>query len=342
MPVPPPTDSTTTTPDYSNGALILRLLRLTWVYKFRCIQVLGLQLVLLTVGLMGLNLTGAGIDYVRHAIDPTSAPAQWPGWLPRPAENTSVPHALLIISGAIVGLALLRSLLNYAYQVAMSLLAQHNLVVDLRSKIYDKLQRLSFRFFDENASGTIINRCTSDVQNTRTFVDGVVIQIFIMLISLTIYVIYMVNISPLLTLACMATMPLLWIRSVYFARAIRPSYVESRELMDQLVLSFTECISGIGTIKGFALEEQAEARFAADNNHVAAQRHEIFRRVSIYSPTMDVLTQRWLAGHSGPHPPRHRPGRFRRPAPAIRRPGQHRRHRRRLHPGQPHQFPPRL
>jgi ATP-binding cassette subfamily B protein len=57
------------------------------------------------------------------------------------------------------------------------------------------------------------------------------------------------------------------------------------------LLSFAECVQGIGTIKGFALEDDAAARFAADNQRVASQRYTIFRAVSIYSPTMDMLTQ---------------------------------------------------
>jgi ATP-binding cassette subfamily B protein len=253
--------------------------------------VLLLQLVLLTLGLMGLNLTGVGIDFVRDAVDAAAPPVVWPVWLPRPHPGAPALHGLLLLAGTILGLALLRAFLNYAYSVAVAQLTQHELVVDLRGQVYDKLQRLSFRFFDENASGSIINRCTSDVQNTRLFVDGVLIQGFIMLVSLSVYVAYMAHISPRLTLACLATMPILWVRSVRFAQAIRPDYEESRNLMDDLVLSFAESIQGINTIKGFALEGPAAARFAAENNQVARQREGIFQRVSIYSPTMDLLTQ---------------------------------------------------
>jgi ATP-binding cassette subfamily B protein len=67
--------------------------------------------------------------------------------------------------------------------------------------------------------------------------------------------------------------------------------VESRELMDRLVLSFAETIQGINTIKGFALESTAAARFEAENDHVAAQRNTIFREVSRFSPVMDFFTQ---------------------------------------------------
>ena len=53
-----------------------------------------------------------------------------------------------------------------------SLLAQR-IVVRLRTEVYDKLQRLSFRFLDTHESGSIINRVTGDVQAVRLFIDGV-------------------------------------------------------------------------------------------------------------------------------------------------------------------------
>lgn len=56
------------TPPLSNWALIRRLFGLVWLYRRRCFAVLGLQLVLLTIGLAGLNLTGQAIDSIRHQV----------------------------------------------------------------------------------------------------------------------------------------------------------------------------------------------------------------------------------------------------------------------------------
>ena len=52
----------------SNGELIRRLFALAWRYRLRCLQVLFIQLVLLTMGIFGLSLTGIGIDYIRRTI----------------------------------------------------------------------------------------------------------------------------------------------------------------------------------------------------------------------------------------------------------------------------------
>src|SRR6185295_20071887 len=113
-------------------------------------------------------------------------------------------------------------LLNYTSAVSVNLLVHQRLVLDLRAEVYDKLQRLSFRFFDANNTSSIITRLTSDAQSVRMFVDQVLIQSVIMVISLTVYVVYMANLSPPLTLACLATTPLLWTLSAWHTRRTQP------------------------------------------------------------------------------------------------------------------------
>ena len=54
-----------------NWALIRRLFGLAWRYRLHCLQVLGIQLLLLTMGIVGLSFTGLGIDYIRHRMDGT-------------------------------------------------------------------------------------------------------------------------------------------------------------------------------------------------------------------------------------------------------------------------------
>jgi ATP-binding cassette subfamily B protein len=89
-----------------------------------------------------------------------------------------------MLAGLILILATARAFLNYLYFVSVNKLVQQRLVVDLRGQVYDRLQRLSFRFFDANTTGSIITRVTSDVQSVRMFVDQVLIQSVIMVISL--------------------------------------------------------------------------------------------------------------------------------------------------------------
>ncbi|MFN5561313.1 MAG: ABC transporter ATP-binding protein [Opitutaceae bacterium] len=282
----------------SNWTLVRRLWGLAWRYRLRCLQVLGLQLVLLTLGLAGLSLTGVGIDYIRYVLGKEHPSLETPEiampviqFGPALPATWSPTEVILLIAGLILAMAAVRAYLNYAYSIAINGLVQLRLVVDLRAEIYDKLQRLSFRFFDANTTGSIITRVTGDVQSVRMFVDQVLIQSLIMVISLTVYIIYMVSLHPGLTLACLATTPVLWVMSMQFSRKIQPAYAQNRTLVERMVQNLAESIQGIQVTKGFGREVEDRARFDAGNDAVLAQQRSIFWRVSLFSPAVGLLTR---------------------------------------------------
>ncbi|MBA3700857.1 MAG: ABC transporter ATP-binding protein [Planctomycetes bacterium] len=270
------------------------MLALSWQYRGRCLVVLGYQVLLLAFGLLGLGALGLGIDYIHHQIRPERAVPSWPFGLAPPTEWPPLV-VIAVIAGVMLSMALARTILNYLYSVAVAHLIQAEIVVHLRAQVYDKLQRLSFRFFDANASGTIINRVTGDVQNLRLFVDGVIIQGVILVLSLVVYLVYMVQLHVALTLACLATAPLLLIASLIFSHYIRPAYARNRELVDAMVGRLTEDIQGIQVVKGFAREREASAAFARATDAVRDQQRAIFWRISLFGPGMDLLSQCNLA-----------------------------------------------
>src|SRR3954465_1010763 len=103
QPEPPKPTATT----QSNAALVRRLFGLAWRYRGHCLQVLLIQLVLLTMGIVGLSFTGLGIDYIRHQVQhiPLGAnplhlvlPERWPAL-----------QVLGVLAGAILFLALCRA-----------------------------------------------------------------------------------------------------------------------------------------------------------------------------------------------------------------------------------------
>jgi ATP-binding cassette subfamily B protein len=161
--------------------------------------------------------------------------------------------------------------------------------VDLRSSVYDKLQRLSFRFFDANESGSIINRVTGDVQAVRMFVDQVMIPVLMLVISLVFFAMYMVSIHVSLTLACLATTPLLWMLTAYFSKLVKPAYKKNRELFDDAVRVLSENAQGVHVVKGFARQPQEIEKFAQANRRVAEHKAWIFWRVSIFVPLIGFV-----------------------------------------------------
>ncbi len=298
-------------------AVLLRfLVGLAWRYRTGCICVLALQLLLLALGLSGLGLMGAGVDFIRyeagrsalaaaHAAAPTAPaadgtvaatpaaipkPPRWPfDWTPPPGASRM--GILTGVAGAILVLALIRALLNYLYTLEVTRLVQGRIVPDLRTRVYDKMQRLSFRFFDANASSSIINRVTGDVQSVRLFVDGVVMPAIVLLLSLAVYLVYMIRIHLWLTIACLGITPLLWFVTDSFARRMRPLYRQARDRVDDLVLVLNEHLNGIPVVKGFALEAIQERKFARTNAAVRDQQKVIFRLVSFFNPLTAFITQ---------------------------------------------------
>ncbi len=283
MSEPPPPETLT------NGALVRRLFALTWRYRRGCVKVLTIQLVLLSMGIAGLSFTGLGIDYIRHKIEGTAL-GDNPLHLTLPDEWPPL-QVLAMLAGLILVLALTRALLNYTYSVSINKLVQQQLVVDLRGQVYDKLQRLSFRFFDANTTGSIITRVTGDVQAVRMFVDQVLMQSVIMGISLTVYLVYMLSLSPGLTIACLATTPVLWYASTWFSRKIQPHYARNRTLTEKMVQTLAESIQGIAVTKGFGREREDREKFERANRACYEQQRGIFWRVSLFSPAIGFLTR---------------------------------------------------
>jgi ABC-type multidrug transport system fused ATPase/permease subunit len=274
---------------YPAWELVRRLLGLAWQFRGDCLVSLALSIILLLLGLAGLQLLGVVIDVIRHALDASQRAPSYPlGWHPPTSWNP-----LQIVTGlslAIVAQAILRAL-TYQYNMTTARLTQGKIVPDLRDRVYARLQRLSFRFFDVHGSSSIFNRVTGDVQNTRLFVDGVVLQGINMLLTLVAYFLFMWRIHRGLTLACLSVTIGLWWVTRYYSMRLRPGYLRNRELFDDLVLLFSESVRGMQTIKGFAAEPHQIKRFDHANEQVSTQQRKIFMDLSLFTPATQLLSQ---------------------------------------------------
>ena len=271
--------------------VLRRLVGIAWEHRRDCLGLLALQFLLTGLTVAILALTGAGIDLVRWAADASAPAPAHLGWLP--AGSAVATCAWL--AGLILLLALVRAGLSYAYGVASVRFLHGRVVVGMRARVYAKLQQLSFRFFDTNASGSIINRVTADAHSVRLFIEGVVLQVAIIALTLGVCAAYMLATDWRLTLACLAFLPLQVAFAIRFSRRVRPAYEENRERMDRLVLAFSETTQGIQTVKGLAAEGRARAAFAARNEEVRAQKQQVIGEVATFWPVIDGLNHLSLA-----------------------------------------------
>ena len=275
---------------YPTRELVRRLLSLAWRFRADCLWSLVLSVVLLLLGIAGLKLLGVVIDVIRYALDPTLPAPVYPfGWKP-PAAWAAL-QVVTALALAIVAQAVLRAVLTYAYNMVTARLTQGEIVPELRAQLYAKLQRLSFSFFDVHGSNSIFNRVTGDVQNTRLFVDGVLLQGTTMILTLVAYAVFMWRIQPSLTVVCLSvSVPLWWLAHFYSAR-LRPGYLRNRELTDNMILLFSESVRGMQTVKGFAAESHQVRRFEEANDLVSSQQRKIFWDLSVFTPGTQMLSQ---------------------------------------------------
>lgn len=274
--------------------LLGRLLRLTGRYWARSLWLVVLQTALLGLSLAGLGGVGVAIDYLRERLQPGSAPAAFPfGW--HPPADWSHSRVLWMLGGWIFGAAALRSLLSYFAATSLNRLGQGHIVVELRSSIFAKMQRMSFRFFDANATGSLINRVTGDTQSVRLFIDGVAIQSVNVLLATGFYLICLVRIHAGLAFACLSVMPILWVVVIVFARWLRRDYEVGRLRVDRLVLVFEELARGMGVVKSFGIEPWAEHRFLEANAAVRDQKQAVFRKLTVLHPLVSFMNQASMA-----------------------------------------------
>ncbi len=252
------------------------------------------QAALVLCSLASLGGIGFSIDYLRHVLAHEATAPRLPfGW--QPPAHWQPMQVLTALAVFVLIMALLRARLAYLAAVTNARLGQQQIAVGLRSAVYAKMHRLSFRFFDANTTGPLINRVTGDTQAVRLFVDGVLVQTISTLIAFLFYVVLLARIHPGLTFACLLPLPLVWVMVVIFSTWLRRDYEENRELMDRLVLVFEELMRGITVVKSFALEPWATQRFREANDAVRNQKRGVFFKLSLMHPGVSLLNQASIA-----------------------------------------------
>ncbi len=285
-PSPPPPPGSAARQRYLLG----RLFRLTARHGWRSLGLVALNTALLALGLAGLGGVGLAVDYLREQVQPGAPAAKFPfGWHPPDAWE---PRTVLLALGLwIFAAAALRAWLARLTAISTNRLGQGRIVVELRSAIYAKMQRMSFRFFDANATGSLINRVTGDTQSVRLFIDGVAVQALNVVLAAVFYVVCLAKIHLGLTLACFAFLPVLGLVVALFSRWLRPDYEEGRKRVDRLVLVFEELARGMGVVKSFGLQDWAESRFLEANASVRDQKRRVFGKLTILHPLISLLNQ---------------------------------------------------
>lgn len=136
---------------------------------------------------------------------------------------------------------------------------------NLRKALYEKLQYLSFQYYDQARTGDLMSRLTADLQAVRDFIGFGFVQILNVIFMFTFGTIMMMTISWKLTLLTMVAMPFLVYTAIRFEGKIHPAFRQIRKSMSEMTTSVQENITGVRTVKSFAREIHEIDKFAQRN-----------------------------------------------------------------------------
>src|SRR5690606_34157979 len=141
-------------------------------------------------------------------------------------------------------------------------------VADIRRDTYYNLITLPMNFFTNRWVGELNSRLSADLTQIQTTMTTTLAEMIRQLITMVGGVVFLIVVSPKLTLLNLAILPLMIVAAVFFGRFIRKL---SRETQDQLAESNTivqETLQGISNVKAFVNEAFEAARYKRSLNEV--------------------------------------------------------------------------
>lgn len=146
--------------------------------------------------------------------------------------------------------------------------ATQRIVKRLRSHLFLKLQKLPLAYFDSRTHGELMSRLTNDIDNVSTSISQSVTHLMSGLIIITGSLIMMIILSPLLTVASLMTVPLVFILTKTIAKKTRVYFREQQKELGMLNGHIEETISGLEVVKAFNHEEKAIHEFSEVNERL--------------------------------------------------------------------------
>lgn len=168
-------------------------------------------------------------------------------------------------------------------------IVEENTTIEIRKQAFDKLQKLSFSYYDITSSGWIMARMTSDARKLASIISwGIVDLLWGFMLMIGILIVSIV-INWRLSLILIVLVPVFLILTMYFRKKILKEYRSVRKINSEITASFNESFMGSNTTKTLVLERQNEEEF--ENTITRMKKRSIRAAIfsSIFWPTILVL-----------------------------------------------------
>ncbi|MFZ2648167.1 MAG: ABC transporter ATP-binding protein [Lactococcus chungangensis] len=141
-------------------------------------------------------------------------------------------------------------------------------VAVLRKDAYEHLNQLPLRYYDQTAHGNIVSRFTNDMDNISVASAAVFNQLFSGITVVIIALVFMLYLSPILTLVVLISTPIIFLVSWLVARASQQDFVSQQQIIGDISGYMTEMIGNQKTVKAFQRETVNQAHFEVLNQEL--------------------------------------------------------------------------
>jgi ATP-binding cassette subfamily B protein len=190
------------------------------------------------------------------------------------------------VMGIVVLAYVLRSVLYYIITVVGHRMGIY-VEADMRRDVFGHIQQLSFSFFDQNRTGTLISRITNDLFDITELAHHGPENIVISVLTIAGALIIMATIDWRLTLVLALVLPLTVGFTLTQRKRLMRSSREVKVKMAEINTAVESGISGIRTAKAFTNEESEREKFADANARYKESKNGFYRSLGVYSAGME-------------------------------------------------------
>lgn len=197
-------------------------------------------------------------------------------------------RALLLIILLVIITSFLKNLFTY---LALWYLApiRNGVVKDIRNALFSKIMVLPLGYFSDEKKGDIISKMTNDVNEIEVSIIRSLEMFFRDPITIIIYLVSLIIISPGLTLFVLVLLPFAGGIIGRIGKNLRKSSFKGQKKMGNLLSIIEETLGGLRIIKAFNAEEKVKKRFESSNEFYSKIMIKMWRRRDLATPLSEFL-----------------------------------------------------
>jgi ATP-binding cassette subfamily B multidrug efflux pump len=203
--------------------------------------------------------------------------------------NTGVTrHKILIYSLLIVGIACFKGIFQFLTRWVVIGISR-DIEFDLRNDLFAHLERLSYSYYQRNRTGDIMARATNDLNAVRMLLGPAIMYSANTMVFTAGALIFMMAISPKLTLIAFTPLPVASIIIQYFGRRIHERFERIQAMFSDISARAQENFSGARVIRAYVQEKAEIASFETANQEYIRRSLGLVRLMGMLWPTLELM-----------------------------------------------------